>query len=172
MPVHHPVQNHAQRVDVRLRAVVPAVGDLGSHVARGADQSSGGGLLGHLGNAEIAQLEFAPVGDQNILRLDVPVDNMVLLTGEQRAAEAQPQLQDGRLMVVNAQNLLQGLQKLHADVNIPADAVRVLHALHLVAGDHVPAAVQLLRQGVLVDEPLHLVFVMGGNILLAERLGI
>ena len=97
---------------------------------------------------------------------------MVLLTGEQRAAEAQPQLQDGRLMVVNAQNLLQGLQKLHADVNIPADAVRVLHALHLVAGDHVPAAVQLLRQGVLVDEPLHLVFVMGGNILLAERLGI
>ena len=82
------------------------------------------------------------------------------------------QLQDGRLMVINAQNLLQGLQKLHADVNIPADAVRVLHALHLVAGDHVPADVQLLRQGVLVDEPLHLVFVMGGNILLAEGLGI
>ena len=92
MPVHHPVQNHAQRVDVRLRAVVPAVGNLGSHVAHSAGHSAGGGLLGHLGNAEIAQLEFAPVGDQNVLRLDVPVDDMMLLTGEQRIAEAKTQL--------------------------------------------------------------------------------
>ena len=97
---------------------------------------------------------------------------MVLLTGKQRAAEAQPQLQDGRLMVVNAQNLLQRFQQLHADVNIPADAVRVLHALHLVAGDHVPAAVQLLRQGIFVDQFPHLVFVVGGNVFLTERLRI
>ena len=172
MPVHHPVQDHAQRVNVRLRAVVPAVGDLGSHVAHSACHSSGGGLLGYLGNTEIAQLEFAPVGDQNVLRLDVPVDDMMLLTGEQRIAEAKTQLQDGHFLIIGAQDMLQGLQQLHADINIPANAVRVLHALHIVTGDHVPASVQLLRQGVLVDEPLHLVFVMGGNIFLAEGLGV
>ena len=96
----------------------------------------------------------------------------MLLTGEQRIAEAKTQLQDGRLMVVNAQNLLQGLQQLHADINIPANAVCVLHALHIVTGNHVPAAVQLLRQGIFVDQFPHLVFVMGGNIFLAEGLGV
>ena len=44
-PVHHPVQHHAQRVNVRLCAVVPAVGNLGSHVAHSAGHSAGGGLF-------------------------------------------------------------------------------------------------------------------------------
>ena len=81
---------------------MPAVGDLGSHVAHSACHSSGSGLLGYLGNAEIAQLEFAPVGDQNVLRLDVPVDDMMLLTGEQRIAEAKTQLQDGHFLIIGA----------------------------------------------------------------------
>ena len=151
---------------------MPAVGNLGSHVAHSAGHSSGSGLLGYLGNAEIAQLEFAPVGDQNVLRLDVPVDDMMLLTGEQCIAEAQPQLQNGHFLIIGAQDMLQGLQQLHADINIPADAVRVLHALHIVTGNHVPASVQLLRQGIFVDQFPHLVFVMGGNIFLAEGLGV
>ena len=97
---------------------------------------------------------------------------MVLLTGEQCIAEAKTQLQNGHFLIIGAQDMLKGLQQLHADINIPADAVRVLHALHIVAEHHVPAPVQLLRQGIFVDQFPHLVFVMGGNILLAEGLGV
>ena len=97
---------------------------------------------------------------------------MMLLTGEQRIAEAKTQLQNGHFLIIGAQDMLQGLQQLHADVNIPSNAVRVLHTLHIVTGNHVPAPVQLLRQGIFVDQFPHLVFVMGGNILLAEGLGV
>ena len=101
-PVHHPVKHHAQRVNVRLRAVVPAVGNLGSHVAHSAGHSSGGGLLGHFSNAKVAKFELPTVGDQNILRFDVPVDDMMLLTGEQRIAEAKTQLQNGHFLIIGA----------------------------------------------------------------------
>ena len=97
---------------------------------------------------------------------------MMLLTGKQRIAEAKTQLQNGHFLIIGAQDMFQRFQQLHADINIPADAVRVLHALHIVAEYHVPAAVQLLRQGIFVDQFPHLVFVMGGNILLAEGLGV
>ena len=81
---------------------MPAVGNFRCHIPHSAGHGSGGGLLGHLGNAEIAQLEFAPVGDQNVLRLDVPVDDMMLLTGEQRIAEAKTQLQNGHFLIIGA----------------------------------------------------------------------
>ena len=97
---------------------------------------------------------------------------MMLLTGEQRIAKAKTQLQNGHFLIIGAQDMLQGLQQLHADVNIPSNAVRVLHTLHIVTGNHVPAPVQLLRQGIFVDQFPHLVFVMGGNIFLAEGLGV
>ena len=170
-PVHHPIENHAQRIDICLRAVVLAVGHLRGHVAYGAGHGAGAGALGYLGDAEVTQLEFSPVGHQNVFRLDVPVDDAVLLAGQQSIAHVQPQAEHGGLLVLRTQRLPQRIQQLHTDVNIPADAVVVLDEPHVIAADHILAAAQLLGQAVFVHQLAHLVFIMGRDALRAEGLG-
>ena len=94
----------------------------------------------------------------------------MFLAGQQRIAEVQPQLQNVHVLIIRIKNLRQWLQQLHAYVNIPADAVAVLHALHIVARYDIFAAAQILCQGVLADQLLHLIFEVCGNIFRVEGL--
>ena len=100
------------------------------------------------------------------------MDNAVFLASQQRIAEVQPQLQNVRVLIIRTKNLRQRLQQLHANVNVPANAVAVLHALHIVARYDIFAAAQILCQGVLADQLLHLIFEVRGNIFRVEGLSV
>ena len=139
--VHHPIENHTQGIDVRLRAVMPAICHLRGHITHGARHRSRGGLFGHLGNAKIPQFELAFLGYQDVLRLDITVDDLMLLAGQQGVAHLQPQPKHNTFPIFRTQHLLQRAQQLHTDVNIPADAVVVLHTFHVVTGNYIFAAV-------------------------------
>ena len=64
------------------------------------------------------------------------------------------------------------MQQLHADVNVPADAILVLDVSDVMAADHIGAAVQRLHQAVLAHQLFHAVFVVGGDAVRAEGLGV
>ena len=172
MPVHHPVEHHAQGIDVCPGAVVLPVGYLRRHIAIAAGEGAGGRLLGDLRNAEIPQLEDVPVGYHNVFRLDVPVDDILPVAGDQRAAHLDAQRADGILAVDAAQRFFQRKKQLHADVNVPADVVVVPDIADVIAGHSVRAAVQRLHQAVLAHQFFHPVFVVGGDAVRAEGLGI
>ena len=84
VPVHHPVEHHAQGINVHRCAVVLMVGYFRRHIAIAARQRAG--ALGYLRHPEIPQLEEPLVGHQDVFRLDVPVDDIFRMAGAQRIA--------------------------------------------------------------------------------------
>mmetsp|Transcript_22684 Transcript_22684/g.35057 ORF Transcript_22684/g.35057 Transcript_22684/m.35057 type:complete len:354 (-) Transcript_22684:144-1205(-) len=140
------VRDHARRPQVRLPAVLEAAEDLGGHVTRGA-----AGLLHlpHLGDvageAEVGDLDVGvvlPRGQQQVLRLQVPVHDVVGVQVVQRAQQQGHQV---------ARLLLRVLLLLH-------DAVEQLPAHHqLEDEDGLRALVEHVRQldHVLVVQLLH-----------------
>ena len=84
------VQHHPHRVDVAARVELIALHLLGAHVVRRADDEARLGhpflRLGHPRDAEVHQLHLALVVDEDVLRLDVAVDDPLLVRGLQPAA--------------------------------------------------------------------------------------
>ncbi len=100
------IQQHAQRVDVapRVDILVVQLGLLGRHVLQRAHhrpetrvhRALGEPLAGRLGHAEIDDLGDRPavIGrDQDVRRLDVAVDDPLLVGVLDRLADRQEQLQ-------------------------------------------------------------------------------
>ena len=78
----HLVENDACGVDIGPDVHTASLGLLGRHVVRGAHDHAGaghGGEIGGSGNAEVGELGGSIGNDENILRLDVPVDDAVLM---------------------------------------------------------------------------------------------
>ena len=161
--VHHPVHDQTQGVDVRRCAVVLPVGDLRGHVAVGTGQGACRGFFGHLGDAEVPQLEPSFVGHQNVFRLDVPVDDIALMAAIQRAAQIQAQADHPALVIPVIQPDLQGLQQLHADIDVPADAVIMLDRPQILAVYHIGIFPQLLHEGIFPHQLLHLLLKVGSD---------
>ena len=95
------VEDQGQRVDVGLGPDVdPSLGLLGRHVGEGADDVSGGGqrrAVGEARDAEIHQLRargVALLGDEDVLRLDVAVDDRARVGVVERLAEIGADLAD------------------------------------------------------------------------------
>ncbi len=154
--VQQPVQHQAQGVLVRRGAVGLALIDLRRHIFIGADLGAAGRLLHRFGDAEIAQLEVAVVGHEDVLGLDVPVDDVVLFAGHQRLAHVDGEFHHRLLRWVHRQGLGHRRQQLHLDVDVPAEAVLMLDILHVVAVHHVGVALQLAHQGILGHDALQM----------------
>ncbi|KAG6554274.1 hypothetical protein Mapa_004190 [Marchantia paleacea] len=72
-------QHHPERVHVRFVGELTAQGVLRSQVTEGAHDSRGHvrvRLVGQLGQAEVRDLGFEAVVEQNVGRLDIPVDDL------------------------------------------------------------------------------------------------
>ena len=116
------------------------LGNFRGHIAGGARNGAGTVFHGHLGHAKVAQLINTCIGNQNVFRLDIPMDDMLLFAGNQGIAQACAQLQDGFLRVFRGQNLFQRCQQLHADIQVPADAIVMLNIAQVQTVDDVGAA--------------------------------
>ena len=146
------------------------VGNLRGHISVCARQRATAGFFGDLGNAKVRQLKGAVLGNQYIFRFDVPMDDVFLLASLQCVAQIQAQFEYRFFPVFLTQCFFQWAQKVHSDVNIPAQAALLLDILDVVAGYNVPTAAKLLHQAVLPDQVTHLVFIVGRDAFRAEGL--
>ena len=89
-------QGGAESVDVGGPAWRIAGEDFGSGERRRTGEGAGGCLESacDVGDSEIAQCPFAVVGEQDIGRLDVAVQNSVLMRGLQRCGHLHPESHD------------------------------------------------------------------------------
>ena len=170
--IEQPIQHQAQRIEVRAASVGAVVIHLGRHVFISADLGAAHGPFHGFGNTEITQLIIAVGGDENVLGLDVPVDDIVFFAEHQRAANVPADLQDGFLGHRAGQRLRQGREQLHADENVPADAVAVLDIADVLAVYGVGAAVQLAHEGILGDDVLQMGAEGGGDALIVIPLAV
>ena len=82
------VQDHPERVDVRARVHLLAFDLLGRHVRGSADHAAGRRqtvlVVDELGDAEVEDLGFAAIGDEDVVRLQVAVNNPVVMRNTYR----------------------------------------------------------------------------------------
>ena len=154
--VEQPVQHQTQRIDVGLHAVGLVVVDLRRHVLVGARLRAADRALGGLGDAEIAQLIRPVRRDEDVLRLDVPVQDVPFFAESQRAAEIRADPDDLLVRDLFSQRPGQRREQLHLDEDVPAHAVVVLDVAHVVAVDDVGAALHVGHQGILAHDVLQI----------------
>ena len=154
--IEQPVQHQAQGIQVHAAAVGLLVIDLRRHVFEGAGPGAAGGFLHGPGHAEVPKLVVPQWGDEDVLGLDVPVDDVKLGAEAQRPAQVPPDGDDLLLLRLLGQCLRQGPEQLHFDVDVPADAVGMLHRTQVLAVDHVGAAAELAHQGILPHDVLQI----------------
>ena len=80
------IEHAAQRIDIGAGIRVLTAGLLRGKVLGGADNGGGlrhrrGGVIQGTGDAEVHHLHLAGVGEHNICRLDIAVDNTGLVRG-------------------------------------------------------------------------------------------
>ena len=90
----------------------------------------------------------------------------------QGAAHIQSQPDHLAFVIPVFQPELQGRQQLHADIDIPADAVVVLNRPQILAVHHVGVFSQLLHEGIFPHQILHPFLKMGGDAFAVIALGI
>ena len=76
----HLEHGDTQRIDITLFIAVTPSGLLGRSIVYTSHDIRSDGITGScLGNTEVRHLDFAVLGDNNILRLDIPMDNMIIM---------------------------------------------------------------------------------------------
>ena len=141
--VQQPVQHQPQGIEIRSGAIVLAVIHLRRHVAEGS--RPGGGAAGALhgpGHAKVSQLEAALPIHKDVLGLHVPVQHLFPVAGRQGPGHIPAQAQSDSLTLRLAQQLDQGCQQLHFQIDVPAEAVCAGRGADIVAVDDIPAALQ------------------------------
>ena len=175
-PVHvqQLVEHQPQRVDVHAACVAPALEHLRGHVVHGARPGGGRhGRAGDAGHAEIAQLETALLGKEDVAGLDVPVDDVVFLAHFQRAAQVDAQAKDlgpGEDLLP-AQVVVDGPEQLHADEDIPPAAVWVGVGPVVLIADDGAVALEPLHQGDLLFDVIDIFLEVVGHAFLVHAAG-
>ena len=169
--VQQHVQNNAQRVNIQLcdgidiRLVDGVVVDLRRHIVIGADACKlGGHALHGPGDAKVPQLEIAPLSNEDVLRLNVPVDDVLFPADDQRRANVDAQFDDlliGKALVGDI--LEQRGEQLHADEDGPAGNLRLRDHMVVLDGNDVGIALDRLHQANLFSQRSHLVFQIAGD---------
>ncbi len=125
----HLVHDDAHRVDVGAVVDVLAQRLLRGHVERRAEDGAGAGEVvvavgpGHLGDAEVEQLgdvlALGGVGDEDVLRLHVPVNDALLVRGGQPVAGLDQDVDEplGRLRLLDEIAQRSPVQELHGQVD-------------------------------------------------------
>ena len=155
--IQQPVEYNAQRVNVYAEAVFPAPIDLRSHVVVGAlFGQAGHGALNGPGNAEITKLVISVVGNEDILRLDITVDDIILLAELQRLADVDAQADDitpghGVLVGIGQQRV----QQFHPDQDVPAHTVLMADHGMILITHHICRALEFGHDGEFPDDVLH-----------------
>ena len=169
--VHHPVENHAQRVNVHRWAIGLMFGDLRSHIAGRTGNRAGAIFHGYLRDTKVPQLENPVLGNQNVFRLDVPVDDVFFFAGGQGGTQVFSYGYNSLFAVFRGQYLFQRSQQLHADIQIPADAVLVLNIAQIQTVDDIGAAAEPLHHTVLAHQIFQLVGKVRGDACLVKLIG-
>ena len=114
--VQQPVKHQPQGINVHRGVVRLPFVDLRSHIGFGARFGHAAGSVRCPGDAEVPQLKVPHFGNENILRLDVPVDDVELLAQFQGIAQVDAQPDDVPLGNGIADDVfVQRGQKLHLD---------------------------------------------------------
>ena len=171
--IQQPVQHKAERILVDLRVVASVLIDLRRHIGIRARLCRPRRMVGHAGDTEIAELKIAVPIDKNILRLDIPVDDFLSLTKLQRPAQIDAdfdhrRLIDGGSREICAVVIRQRSQQLHADQDIPARIMVVLHDLVILIADDMAVALHVGKQKEFSRNIVHLRFEICGNALVIQ----
>ena len=83
-------------------------------------------------------------GNENIIGFDISVQDIVLLTELQSVADVNTDLHDLiPAEIIHRRDRSQGSEKLHTDIDIPSDPVRVLNDLVIFIAYDICVAFQL-----------------------------
>ena len=130
------VQDHAERPQVAGRAGMPAQDPLGRDVLRGTDEAAGVGQAGVAldpGDAEVGEDDPAVRAEQDVVRLDVPVQHARRVRGLQRAEHLQA---DPGGLARLQRALLQDAAERTPPHQLHDDPRPAVHHGHVVHGDH------------------------------------
>ena len=170
------VEHQTQRVGVHAGVVgLACLEHFRGHVAGRAHlgQRAGAGQHG-AGHAEIAQLVVAVRRDEDVLGLDVAVDDVVPLAQFQRAAQVDAHahhLAPGHLHGALQVDVQRG-EQLHADEDIPADAVFVGDDLVVLVAHDVALGLELAHQLDLVGDGVRAGAIVRRNAVAGEVVGL
>ena len=164
--VHGPVQHQAQGIQVRGGAVGSVQVHLRCHIFVSTDLRAADGFIRNLRHTEITQLIVTGFGHENILRLDIPMDNILIFTQDQGIAQVDAHTDHLLLVIPLAELAGQRSQQFHFDEHIPADAVIMLDIAHIVTVDHIGMALQIQHHSVFPDDLLQITLEVGSDALI------
>ena len=133
--MHH----QSQRIDIYAGIIRLGAVNLWRHIAIGTCLGGLSCLLSHSGNAEISQLEVTIAANKDILRFDIPVNDLIFLTELQSLANVDAEanyniLSDLVCLKISPIVIRQRCQKLHTNQDVPARILLMsLHAVILIA---------------------------------------
>ena len=132
------IKNDPERINIRPAVVFFSLIHLRRHIGKSTLlRKAGCTAVQFPGNTEIPQLEFPESGYKNILRLDISVDDILLLAVFQSPAEISTKLNDVFLCQLPSLAEFQKTGKiLHPYINIPSDIIQVLHHLVVLYRNH------------------------------------
>ena len=151
------VQHDAEGVNVDAGAIRLALVDFGRHIGICTFlRQSARGFFNGFCNTEVAELEFTVLGNENVLRLNVTVNDVVFAAQLQCAAYVNAE--SDHICTANAVFL--GIlrkrgEQLHANKHVPADLVRMLDDPMILIADDVAFALELRHDAKLLDKLLH-----------------
>ena len=155
--IQQPVQYQTQGVNIRTDTVGLIVVHFRCHVLVSTDLGAAGGLFDGLGDAEVTQLEVSVGRNKDVLGLDIPVDDVIFFAQDQSVADIPGNADNGIVGDLLGKHLGQRGQQLHLDIDIPTNAVLMLHIAHIITADDVGAAVHFAHQGVFRDDALQMI---------------
>ena len=157
--IEHPIQHQAQRINIRRSAVFPMVIYLRCLETGSADRGTRRCKLRNLGNTKVTQFDGAILCHQNIIRFNIPMDNIVVFTGDQCITNLHTHIDHLLLGDVFAQIPVQRCQQFHSNADLPTKSIGIRIDLNIVALDNVGISPQPLHHLIFLDNLITLLFI-------------
>ena len=155
--VHQPVQDNAQRIEIRPAIVGLSPVHLRRHVAVRSFFRQGAYRLFHLsGDTEISQLEITEPGNKDILRFYITVYDIQPAAVLQGLAEVDPKPDDLLLGETSFRTVIRkGGKVFHPNENIPADLIQIFGYLEILYGNNMGISAEIFHGADFLDAVFH-----------------
>ena len=128
--------------------------DLRGHVFVGAGFGAAHGLFHGLGNAKIAQLVISQRRNKNILRLNIPMNNIESLAQRKGMTHIFRNSDDSFFGNLVRQRLGKWRKELHLDIDVPSYAILALNILDVVTVHNIRCTIELSHKCVFRNDAL------------------
>ena len=166
------VQNHSERVDVRAGVRRLHLVYFRRHVSERSFEREHVLAAEHIsGHAKIPQLEISRLVHEDVLRLDIPMDDTLIVAVAKALSNVHAELEDNLIAHrIPAHVVRQTGQKLHTDIDIPTDLAVSLPDRIVLIRNNVRVPYETLHDPDLVVDPVHQFLIVGFGVLIIHAL--